>query len=435
MGNLDNKNLQISIGYSRKWDAKEAGYEVAKKTLKNMGFPPDFFLLFSTIHYKDYGGFKKLLNGVWQVLPKGTPLIGGTIAGFINNSGCFSRGVTAIAGYCSNIDTAVGIGKHTKRNPRHAGLECAKIIKKELDKSKFKNKILINIISGPKQPVLPGMGPINVTESKLFSFLFSRIGLRIFPFFGYGIGKEEDVLYHMSELMPEYYFIGCTSADDGKFISDYQFLGEKVYSNSIVALGLSIDMPMMMETEIGLHQTDKKFEITKTSFNGRLITRIENKPAKDYLYKDALNLTEEQIKKLGAFYYKLSYHFPLTYEGGKNYTSGVGAVIGPDLLLGHKIKGKHAILLSVTGKEAVKNVDALLSRNTTNIPFIFIFSSAIYNFILGDKTFDIKAKLDEKLGSTPYLMVQPMIENIKFPNQEPFIRVYSLNAMSILRDN
>lgn len=434
MNNFDN-NLEISIGYSRKWDAKKAGYEVVKKTLEKMKFPPDFFLLFSTIHYKDHGGFKQLLEGIWEVLPKGTPLIGGTIAGFINNSGCFSRGVTAIAVYCSNIDIAVGIGKHTKRNPRLAGLKCANMIKKELDKSKLKNKILINVISGPKQPNLLGLGPINITQSKIFSYLFSRIGLRIFPFFGYSIGKEEDVLYSMSELMPEYYFIGCTSADDGKFISDYQFFGEDVYSNSIVALGFSIDISIQLETEIGLHQTDKKFEITKTSFNGRLITNIENKPAKEYLYKDALNLTEEQIKKLGAFYYKLSYHFPMTFEEDTNHTSGVGAVIGSDLLLGHRIKGKHAILLSVTGKEAIKNVDDLLSKYATNIPFMFIFSSAIYNFILGDKTFDIKAKLDEKLGSIPYLMVQPMIENIKFPNQEPFIRVYSLNTMSLIRDN
>ena len=192
-----------------------------------------------------------------------------------------------------------------------------------------------------------------------------------------------------------------------------------------------MDLPIKIGTEIGLHQTDKKFLITKTSYNDRLITNIENKPAKEYLYRDALNLSEEQIKKLGAFYYKLSYNFPMTFEEDTNHTSGVGAVIGSDLLLGHKIKGRNVRLLSVTGKEAIQNVDNLLKTDPNIFPFFLMFSSAIYNFILGDKTYDIKAKLDEKLGSIPYLMVQPMIENIKFPNQDPYIRVYSLNAMSL----
>lgn len=428
------KNLEINISYSRKWSAREAGIEVAKKSIKGMNHPPCFVLVFSTIHYKNNGGFKEFLKGIWGVLPKGTPLIGGTIAGFITNDGCFSRGAAALAIYCQDMDVAIGIGKHTKRNPKIAGNKCASMIKEKLDKSTNKNKVLINVISGPKQPDLPGMGPINVTKSKTFSFLFSTIGLRVFPFFGYSIGKEEDVLSEMSEMLPDYFFMGCTSADDGKFISDYQFFGENVFSNSIVALGFTVDESIEIDTEIGLHPTNKTFDITKTSFSGRLITKIENKPAKDYLYRSALNLSPEQIKELGAFYYKLSYHFPMTFEEDLNHTSGVGAVIGNGLLMGHRIKGVHGRLLSVTGKEAVNNVDNLFPNDTKSLPFVFMFSSAIYNFILGHKTFDIKDKLDEKLGSKPYLMVQPMIENIKLPYKEPYIRVYSLNTLSIKDD-
>jgi hypothetical protein len=423
--------LEVSIGFSRKWDAREAGREVARITIKKLNQPPTFFLLFSTIHYKDHGGFQELLNGVWDVLPKGTPLIGGTVAGFINNYGCYARGATALAISYPNMDVAVGLGRYTKLNPKSAGAKCAKMIKEKLNKSKYNKKFFINVISGPKLPKLPRVGPVNIIESKFFGYFFSRIGLRIFPYFGYSIGKEEDVLYRMSKLMPDYYFIGCTSADDGRFLADCQFSGENVFSNSIVALGFSLDLPMKIDSIIGLHQTNKKFKITKTSFGGRLITKIEHKPAKDYLYRYALNLSEEQIKKIGAFYYKLSYHFPMTFEEDTNNTSGVGAVIGQDLLLGHKVKGKHVILLSVTGKEAINNIEKLLPRDTSNISFMFMFSSAIYNFILGDKTFDIKEKLDEKLQEIPYLMVQPMIENIKHPNHDPYIRVYSLNTLSL----
>ena len=79
--------IQAAIGMTRKWDAREAGREVARDTIQKLDGPPNFFILFSTIHYEENGGFQELLNGVWDVLPKDTPLIGGTVTGFMNNYG------------------------------------------------------------------------------------------------------------------------------------------------------------------------------------------------------------------------------------------------------------------------------------------------------------------------------------------------------------
>jgi len=93
---MNNKSLKASVGVSRKWDAREAGQEVAKSTLDKLDDKPDFFLLFSTIHYEKQGGLEDLLKGVWDILPEGTPLIGGTVSGFMNNYGCFSRGVSSV---------------------------------------------------------------------------------------------------------------------------------------------------------------------------------------------------------------------------------------------------------------------------------------------------------------------------------------------------
>ena len=116
--------LEASIGMSREWDARKAGREVAKSAIKNLKTPPNFFLLFSTIHYKDHGGFQEFLNGVWDVLPKGIPLIGGTVAGFLNNHGCFTRGATALAVAYPNLDVAIGIGRNTRKNPKKAAKNC-----------------------------------------------------------------------------------------------------------------------------------------------------------------------------------------------------------------------------------------------------------------------------------------------------------------------
>ena len=62
--------FEAAVGMSRKWDAREAGREVAETTIQKLSRPPDFFLLFSTIHYEKNGGFQEFLNGVWDVLPK-----------------------------------------------------------------------------------------------------------------------------------------------------------------------------------------------------------------------------------------------------------------------------------------------------------------------------------------------------------------------------
>ena len=81
-------DFEAAVGMSRKWDAREAGREVAQSTIEKLNHPPKFLILFSTIHYEKHGGFEEFLNGVWDILPKETVLVGGTVAGFINKYGC-----------------------------------------------------------------------------------------------------------------------------------------------------------------------------------------------------------------------------------------------------------------------------------------------------------------------------------------------------------
>ena len=114
------KKLEAAVGMSRKWDAREAGKEVARSTIEKLSAPPDFFLLFSTIHYEKHGGFEEFLNGVWDILPEGTPLVGGTVTGFMNNYGVYTRGTTALAVSNPDMDVVIGSGKNTKRNPKKA---------------------------------------------------------------------------------------------------------------------------------------------------------------------------------------------------------------------------------------------------------------------------------------------------------------------------
>ena len=164
-------DVEAAVGMSRKWDAREAGREVAKSAIKNLRTPPSFFLLFSTIHYKDHGGFQALLDGVWDALPSGTPLIGGTIAGFINNYGCFARGATALAISYPRMDVVVGFGRYTKLFPKIAARNCARYIKEGLKKSNYPNRFIIDMISAPTVPKIPIIGRVNFIKSRFFGWI------------------------------------------------------------------------------------------------------------------------------------------------------------------------------------------------------------------------------------------------------------------------
>jgi len=431
MESFHTSKLDVSISHSRKWGAREAGREVARNVIKKLKSPPSFFLLFSTIHYEDHGGLKELLAGVWDILPKGTPLIGGTIAGFVDNEGCFARGVTALAIAYPNLDVAVGVGKHTKTNPYRAGKNCAEMLNTKLGKSKFENKIIIDMVSAPTIPKVPGVERVNVVRSNFFGWFATHFVTRLCGFFGTGLAKEVDVIDELSIHVKDYNMIGGSAVDTGDMLSNYQFIGNEVYTNAVVALGLNIDTPIFLEGKIGVHQTDKSFDITGTACNEYVITKINNESATTQFF-DLLDIPSEHSKELKQFYYKTVDYFPITFEENNERVIGLAGIFGDHLVVSHRLAGKHAKLLSITGEEAINSIGKLLDdKNSNSFPFVFGFSSAIYPFMMGRKTLDIKDLLDTKLGGTPYLIVFPMVENIRYKNKDPSIRVYSTNIFSL----
>jgi hypothetical protein len=425
---INNSNLEASIGHSRKWNARDAGIEVAKTAIKGLKQPPSFFIVFSTIHYKKNGGFKNFLDGIWEILPKGTPLIGGTVAGFINNYGSYSRGASALAVSYPNIDVAVGIGKQTKLNPKKAVKTCSYMIKKSLEKSKFKNHFLINVISGPTIP----FSKFNVIKSKIVGKLAAHLGYKLFSLFGVGVGKEDDMIDWMVNLMPDYFIIGGSTMDSGQMFHNYQFIDNQVHTNSIVALGCSTDLDIFIKSSLGVHDTNKTFDITNMVYNDRIITKINNKPAKEE-FLSKLGIVEKQFVELGPFYYKTSNYFPITFEENNKYTSGVAGFLGDYVALGYKARGNKVKLLSITGEEIIDLIDDMFEEyNINKYPFIFIPCSFILVNTLGSRTNLIRKKLEENIDNIPYLMVLTVNENAGTPEEPALARVYSFNILSVV---
>jgi hypothetical protein len=424
--------FHAAVGMSRSWNARDAGREVARNTIKNLQSPPSFFLLFSTIHYQQHGGFQEFLDGIWDVLPPHTPLIGGTVNGFINNHGCFARGASALAMSYPNMDIAVGYGHRTKRNPKKAAKSCAAMIKNKLQNSPFQNKFLIDIISGPIIPKFPIVGRVNSVKSKFMGTLFTHLGMPLTEYFGYGIGKEGDIVDTLGNQLQDFHIIGGSTVDNGDQIACYQFINKKVYKNAIAAIGGTIDIPIFLKGSItGLRDTNMHFKITKTSFGNRIIKRIDNQPAKSR-YTQIMNLPEELFKDLSPFYYKTSNYYPITFEGNREYISGVGAFLGNNILLGYKARGENAVILSVSGRESINSIDPIFSNySDMHFPFMLMSASGIrFLNMIGDRAYKVKDKLDFYLANTPYLLTGYVNENIGYPGTLTASRVYSFNAMS-----
>lgn len=429
---MDKPKLEVSVGMSRKWDAREAGKEVARNTIEKLSMPPDFFLLFSTIHYEKHGGFQEFLNGVWDILPEGTPLVGGTVAGFMNSSGCFTRGTTALAVSYPNMDVAVGIGHKTKKNPAKAAKECADMIKKGLEKSRYEKNILIDLISGGVTFQIPFLGRRRVFRDmpgfltnatvRLSSYLFSK-----------GPGREEEVLEELSNYLDDYFILSGSCMDDNLFLNNYQFFNEGVLENSIVSIGIKTDLNFNIERDHGLSETNKKFRITKLSSDKRFIYKINEKPAVEELLK-LMSWPDSYITE--QLLHSRTLYYPLGFIYNDEIAIDVIALIsGNSLCTVHQIKDKDLYILSAGGKELVKAVDNCLQPFSEYTPSLgLIFSCGIRLDTLGSQVYRVHEKLLNYFKETPFLLtyvtgegvVKPK-ENLKYGNDTFNLSVFWKN--------
>jgi hypothetical protein len=396
--------VQAAVGMSRKWDARDAGREVARNTIKQLETPPDFFLLFSTIHYKDHGGFEEFLKGIYDVLPKGTPLVGGTVAGFINNDGCYARGTTALAVSYPNMDIAIGIGHNTKRNPKKAVAKSCNMIKDKLINSKYNNKFLLNFVSGPSTIKIPGQGNKRVIDSGFMSkFIVSAFGMSQY-IFQKGLGREDEILEESSKNLPDYRMLLGASIDDHKGLINFQFFNDKIFTNALVNLGIATDLIFDICTTHGMKKTDTKFNITKLHKNQHIIQKINNKPALDELLH-LLNWPEgylnDKTMSHTAIYYPISLN-----RHGKDTPAVMPFVLKDSIMTPCIIDKGEVTILTVNGNNIVNAIkDNLISFEKIQPEFGLFSSCMTIMETLGDKIYIIKEEISSIFKEKPFLMV------------------------------
>ena len=398
--------FEASVGMSREWDARKAGQEVVRETIKNLHSPPNFVLLFSTIHYEKYGGFQEFLNGVWDVLPEETPVVGGTVAGFVNPEGCFTRGATALAVSCPEMKVAIGIGKNTKRNPKKAAKVCSAMIKQGLSETHDLNRFVFSLISSSLVLDLPVIGSKKVISSRILSGLFIPMLPLINKIFQKGVGREDEVFEHMREELQGFSSIFGSSMDGMSFLRNYQFFKDKIFQNSIVSLGFSAPVKITVGSYTGMHETNKKLRVTKKVYNNRVIKNFNNKPATDE-YLRAMGCSKDYLTD--SRIYDVAPYFPIGFEkNGKVLAEVVPYYLGKSIMTSYKNNYDDLSVLSVTGKKllnAVEEAFAETSQSQGEKKFSLMVSCATILYTLGNKVYETQKTILEEMKGNPFLLV------------------------------
>ncbi|HDO19468.1 MAG TPA: hypothetical protein ENG74_01945 [Thermoplasmatales archaeon] len=387
------EELKAGVGLSRKWDAREAGREVAETALEKLdGEKPKFFLLFSTIHYEKYGGFQELLNGVWEVLPEGTPLIGGTVAGFMNNYGCYTRGATALTVAYPNMDVAVGVGKNTKRDPRGA-------TKSAYDKlistpTSYPNNFIIELVATAVIPKLPSVGQKNVILSKKIGDTFVKL-LPTLEKIGYGFDRADEIIELLAGYFPDRVIVGGCTMDDNKFLRNYQFVDKDVTENSLALLHVSSDLRKTVHTITSYTLRGERFKITRISRDRHVVKEFNGEGARTALLR-RLNLHIEEKEAVYSLY-KNIYYYPLAYY--KNNTLRpcmIGLIYGENLIFGNRIESNELDLLAVSVDKAIQQIErAVQNLENKNTCFIYGVACETYVETLGSNIYRVHRLLEE----------------------------------------
>jgi len=425
--------LTVGIGVSTKLDPEEAGKEaVSEMLLSFKKVKPQFILLFSTITYDKVmkNGIKKLVNASYQTFDE-VPMIGGTVSGFITNKDLFVDGVVAIGFYSSDLKVSYGIGEGVKKDPKKATKKCAEMIKDNKINGNYATQILFNFISGAIIPKIPFFGRFNYIKSHLVGEILSYVGLRIAGLLGTGIGKEEDVLDELASQFPDFYFFGGTTVDDFRYNCNYQFLNGKIYTNSIVSLAVFSNIKVLINGKIIGKKYGKSYKITKKMYDDRIIKEIEHVSANRYYFKKILNIDKKlfHFKSLETFYYRTSIFLPLGFDGLPEYSTGTGAILGKNILLGYKAKGDDIHLISVSGKDIIEVLENLNNEARDN-RFVLWIGSGIPILILRNNAFLLHKIL---IKNNKYNFLMPLLtnEHYKLPFHEPIMRVYSFNYLGV----
>jgi hypothetical protein len=414
--------LKVAVEVSRKWDGTEIAEEISEKLRKKLD-SPKFLFLFTTIHYEKE--FKKILNGIKDNFPD-SPLIGGTLAGFMTNEGSYTRGVITFAIEYPNMEVAIGMGHNTKRNPIRAVEDCSKMIKSK-NNQKYSNNILFPFSSAGVVPRVSGLGQRRTILSPKIAATVIKT-MSVLKTFQFGPGREDEIIQALINNFGDYWIVGGSTCDDNRWEKNFQFFEREIYSHSIVACSINTDLKCNVESEYGLHPTNIKMKITETTLYGCIVKTIEGEPAsKKFLEK--VNWPKEFLDEN---LYRRTLYYPICFEfKGKYHPRVIGTILGNYLGFVNKALADEGEIHIASGRSLMNSVNDVINKFDKNkIKLGFNISCTARLETLGNSIFKINDILNQFYEDKPFILLYLSGEDIRKPREDAIRQNESFNMLN-----
>ncbi|MEK9154249.1 MAG: FIST N-terminal domain-containing protein [Patescibacteria group bacterium] len=254
-----------SVGISNGEDSHAVGANAAQDAMVKLGQPADLIIAFASPEYDQ----EKALAGVRSV-SGGALLVGCSTAGEITTEGPAKRHSIAVMAIKSpEMKFYAGVGEGIAAGARDAGKRAAE---------------------GAK-----AAASADGRELKAFMMLPDVLA-----------GNGADIVRGVLDALGEHFLVvGGAPGDDFKFQKTYQYLNDRVYSGSVVGLGLSGNFKLGVGVKHGWMPIGAPMKVTKSE--GAVLHELDGKPAisvyRDYFgEEEAAQLQKETLGRLAITY-------------------------------------------------------------------------------------------------------------------------------------
>lgn len=419
---MNSEDMKVVV--SEKWGAEDAGKEISKKLsdIDNL----KLLMVFSTIHYKDHGGFEKLLKSIYGDISEEVRLVGGNVTGFMTKENNFTHGVVCLAISGDDFDFSIGIGENTKRSPDKSGSKAANKVKQDLHNSDYDNRFLISMISATEVLKFPFSRPRNILQFNLPDKVWHYF-LKFFrKVFQKGFGQEDKILNKINEILPDYDLVGLSTVDD-KMIVNYQFVDKNILRNSIVLLGMAIPEDYDTGFATGAKKSKYEFNITKMNKDKDIIHEINGKPALDELI--SIMDWQKDVVLDERRWVSILPRFPIGYYSQDEIVlRPMILIMGQSIGFMSSFDNEDAFVTLMSGQDLLEAMDETTSKKGE---FSFIISCAIRGMGLGKYVDDIRRKLNKRFKNKDFLLIYTGGEAYKEKGKSPEYLTESIVTLNI----
>lgn len=356
-------SLTSSVGVGYGEDAFSAGASASQDAVARLGsgLKPDAFIVFSSSKYDQ----EQMLKGVRSINSEAL-LVGSSTAGEISTEGPVGRSSVVVMALSSqSVKFFAAVGDPVSKGPHNAGKTVADAVKAQAG-----------------------------GDLKTFIMLPDVLN-------GNGAETVRGVLESLGEHFP---VVGGASGDDFQFKKTYQYLNDKVYSDSVVGLGLTGDFKIGIGVKHGWIPVGAPMKVTKSK--GGVLYEVNGMPAikvyEDYFgVEEASVLKTETLAKLAITYplgikvedsEELLIRDPLSVDANGSITCAAEIPEGSDIRL---MIGSIEEAVKVA-KMAAKNALDQLEGATPKA--IIIFNCIARNKLFGSRSGEEIAAIQEVLG-------------------------------------